>query len=315
MRVALAGPGDLSRYICQEFLKAGHDLVVLSRSHKPQLEQQAGITQFVTDYSLESLKLPLSDCQALISTIADVTAANIDVHRSLIRACRQSSSCKRFVPAEFGGDIESYPDQPAFIYPIRQEIRDELMAQKDIEWTLVSIGWMADYIVPSRNRYIKDYGDFCPVNLTGGTIVIPGSGTEKIDLTWARDVAKALAKLVTAPVWEPYTFISGEHTCWNDVASLVRKRYPEVKVEHQSLYKIVEKLKTTLSSSSSSSKVDADDDDTMLLVDHQLWSISQACSLPPEKVKAQREELFPGVHFRSLLEGYAELDENPDTIL
>ncbi|PFH63358.1 hypothetical protein XA68_12322 [Ophiocordyceps unilateralis] len=303
MRVAIAGPGDFARYLCEEFIKRGHELVILSRSHKPHLENLA-VTQIITDYTVESLSGPLADCEVLISTIADMASTNISVHRNLIHACQQSPKCKRFIPSEFGGDIESYPDQPGFLYLAREAIREDLRQQTDLEWTLVSIGWLADYAVPRQNRYIKDYGELCPIDLASGKIVIPGSGNEAVDLTWARDAAKALAELVSAPTWEPYTFISGEHTCWNNVANLVKQRYhPNITVARQSLHKIAETLKA------------ARDDDTILLVDHQMYSVSQASSLPQDKVLAQRRKYFPNIHFRTLQDGFFELDSNPDTVL
>lgn len=71
MHVILAGSGDLARYICEEFTKAGHTLTVLTRSHKPQFEQP-GVSQCITDYSLSSLEQPLADGEVLISVISDL---------------------------------------------------------------------------------------------------------------------------------------------------------------------------------------------------------------------------------------------------
>ena len=139
----------LARYICEEFTSAGHELVILTRSHKPQLERP-GVTQFITDYTLQSLATPLRDGEVLISTIGDVTPSYIDIHRTLIQACQQSLTCKRFIPSEFAGDIETYPDQPAFYSRTREPIRKLLREQTDLEWTLVSVGWLADYVVPAK---------------------------------------------------------------------------------------------------------------------------------------------------------------------
>ncbi|PHH65595.1 hypothetical protein CDD81_2030 [Ophiocordyceps australis] len=303
MRVAIAGAGDLARYLCEEFIKAGHEIVILSRKHRSHLER-LGVTQIITDYTLESLRIPLADCEVLISTIGDLTSSNVHVHCSLLQACQQSPKCKRFIPSEFGGDIESFPDQPSFVYPARKDIRKALQEQTDVEWTLIANGWLADYTVPPQNRYIRDIDELCPINITGGSIVIPGSGREPVDLVWARDVAKALAELVTKPAWEPFTFISGERTCWNDVANIVQQRYGQkMTISHQSLSKIVECARA------------AKDQDTLLLAEFQLYSLSHASSLPQEKVQAQRDKYFPGIHFRNLQEGLAELDSDSNLIV
>lgn len=307
MRVAIAGYGDLTRYICEEFAKAGHDLVILTRTHKPELEKQ-GIAQAITDYTVSSLRTPLADCEVLISTISDVSSAYTDIHRALILACQESPKCKRFIPAEFAADIRTYPDQPGFYHAPHEPVREMLRRQTaDVEWTLVCIGWLADYFVPAKNRHIKDIGAFHPLNWADDRkIVIPGTGDERVDFTWARDVVRALAALVDAPrgSWEPYTFMSGERSCWNDALELLRRKYrPGVPIERVSLHKVAEMIKT------------AKDESTLMLADYYLLSISHACANPADEVQAHREKYFPDVRFRSLRDGLLQFDECPDSIL
>lgn len=145
MRVAVAGYGDLTHYICKEFLQAGHVLVILTRKHEPQLDKQ-GVVQAITDYTLSSLRAPLLNCEAPISTISDITPVYTHVHRTLILACQESPKCKRFIPAEFAANIEAYPDEPGFYYSPRESVREMLRNQMDVEWTLVCIGWLTDYL-------------------------------------------------------------------------------------------------------------------------------------------------------------------------
>ncbi|EGD97826.1 hypothetical protein TESG_05332 [Trichophyton tonsurans CBS 112818] len=135
MKVAIAGYGDLTRYICEEFIQAGHELVILTRSFKPQIESP-GISQAITDYTISSLKAPLADCEVLISTIGDMSNAYTNVHHTLIQACQESPKCKRFIPAEFAVNIETYPDEPGFYYAIHEPVRETLRNQTNLEWTL-----------------------------------------------------------------------------------------------------------------------------------------------------------------------------------
>ena len=304
MRVAIAGYGDLTHYICEEFVKAGHELVILTRNHKLRLDNQ-GVAQAITDYTPSSLRSPLADCEALISTISDISSAYTDVHSSLILACQESPKCKRFIPAEFAANIEAYPDQPGFYYAPHQPIREMLWKQTDLEWTLVCIGWLTDYFVPIRNRHIKDIGEFHPINWVDNEIVIPGTGNEPVDFTWARDVARGLASLVKAPPgsWEPYTFMSGERSCWNDTAKTIQKYRPDSPIEHISLHTVAEMIKA------------AKDENTLILADYYLLSISQACANPPDKVQAHKEKFFADVRFRTLQDGLIRVDECPDLIL
>lgn len=305
MRVAIAGYGDLTRYICEEFVKAGHVLVILTRNYKPQLESQ-GVAQAITDYSPSSLRAPLADCEVLISTISDFSSAYTNVHRNLILACQESPRCKRFIPAEFVADIEAYPDEPGFYYAPHEPIREMLRGQTDLEWTLVCIGWLSDYFVPSKNRHIKDIGEFHPMNWAGDKIVIPGTGNEPVDFTWARDVVRGLVSLIEAPrgSWEPYTFMSGERSCWNDATRLAVQKYrPGIPIQHVSLHSVADMIKT------------AKDENTEVLADYYLLSISQACAIPTDKVEAHREKYFSGVTFRTLRDGLCQVDEHPDSIV
>lgn len=310
MRVAVAGYGDLTRYICEEFIKAGHVLVVLTRNHKPQLEDRKNITQVITDYTLSSLRAPLADCDVLISTISDMTSTYIDIHRTLVLACQESSKCKRFIPSEFVANIETYPDQPGHYYASREPIRELLRSQTNLEWTLVCPGWFTDYFVPGKNRHLKDIGDYHPIiwsNDDDKMIIIPGTGNEPIDFIWVRDVVSALASLINAPPgsWDPYTFMSGERSCWNDMVKRFQRKFrpnSSSKIQHLSLRNIIEIIKS------------AKDEETLILADFYLLPLSQSCAMPADKVRAHREKYFPDVRFRTLQEGFDQLDREPDLI-
>lgn len=305
MRVAIAGYGDLTRYFCEEFGKFGHDLIILTRGHKPQLEKQ-GVAQAITDYTLQSLRLCLTDCDVLISTISDISPAYTDVHHNLVLACQESPKCKRFIPAEFAANIEDYPDQPGFYYGPHEPIREMLRSQNDLEWTLVCIGWLADYFVPAENRYIKDIGEFHPVNWKEDKIVIPGTGNEPVDFTWARDVARGLAELIEAPSgsWQAYTFMSGERSCWNNAVKLIQNKQGfQSQIQHLSLHTVVEMAKT------------AKDEETLMLADYYFLSFSQACANPPDKVKEHMEKFFSRTHFRTLEDGLRDQNESPSSVL
>lgn len=302
MRVAVAGSGDVARYFSEEFIKAGLDVVILTRSIKPQFENRPGITQIVTDYSVPSLVPGLEGCVALVSTILDYTSTFTDVHMRLIEACKQSSVCKRFIPSEYGGNLEDYPDQPGFYYRNHEPVRKVLREQNELEWTLVSTGWLIDYVVPQRYRYLKDVGEAFPVNLAENNIVIPGTGNEPLDVLAARDMAKAVALLLKAPKWEEFTYISGEKTCWNDVAALMAKKYPGMPVSYRSLGELIEDVRTNT------------DDMSRIVAEYRIFSASHAGSLDPTKVAAHRKAFFGGISFRSVRDFLQSVEDNPDSI-
>ncbi|KAI9149009.1 F420-dependent nadp reductase [Paramyrothecium foliicola] len=305
MRVAIAGSGSLARYYAQELPAAGIDVVILTRSVKPAFENIKGVEQFVTDYSVPSILSGIEGCSTLISAILDYTTQFILVNRALIEAAKKSSTCKRFIPAEYGGNLEDYPDQPAFYSRLQGVIRKDLSEQDELEWTLLSTGWFVDYVVPVQNRWLQDAGDAIPVNLAGKSMHIPGSGKEPLDVTSARDTVRAVAKLLQAPQWERYTYISGEKTTWNNIATLVQEKYPEVKVQHRSLSQLIEDIVAH----------PAPEGEERILAEYGIFSASNAGSLPIEKVAAHREKYFSGIKFRTARDLMEEVERNPDIIV
>jgi swainsonine biosynthesis oxidoreductase SwnR len=302
MRVAIAGAGDLARYLCDELPGRSLELIVLSRRLKTDFDGPK-VKLCVTDYSVPSLVDLLSECDVLVSTILDYTPAFIDVHLNLIDACRLSQRCKRFIPSEFSGNVERCPDQPAFYHRTREPVRRFLRQQTDVDWTLVCVGWLADYIVPRQNRYLSDMGEAFPVNHHARKIIIPGTGDNTLDMIWARDMAKGIAALVAAPQWPRYVFMSGQQITWNKVAAVVKQTYPDFIVMHKPLPGIQDDLRR------------ARGQDSQLLTEFQLFSASDASALPLAHVQRQRDQLFNNVTFRTLEQGLELLRAQPDIIV
>ncbi|WYZ39667.1 hypothetical protein EsH8_IV_000008 [Colletotrichum jinshuiense] len=303
VHIAIAGSGDLARYICEESTKAGHLVTVLTRSRKAQFDADR-VNQRITDYTLKSVTDAIADCDVLISTILDYSSTLIDVHLTLIQACQLSPKCKRFIPSEYAGNIEDYPEQPAFYYHNHEPIRQALRDQKDIEWTLVSVGWLIDYTVPTKNRHLKDIGEAFPVNLADRKLVIPGTGTDLVSFTWARDVAKGLAVLVNAPTWDDYTYIAGEAMCWNDVADAVKRTYGQ---DFDTEYRSHDQLAKTIK--------DSNDEYAVLVAEYQIFSLGPAALLPEDRVLTQRQKYFQRIKFRKMQDGLRELDNDGDIIV
>jgi nucleoside-diphosphate-sugar epimerase len=304
MRVAVAGSGAMARYIAEEFPKHGHDVVILSRSEKEFFRDRPKVTQITTDYSVPSLTAAIDDSDILISVISSYTSEFVDVHVNLIKACQASSRCKRFIPSEYGGNLEKYPDLPLFYYQTREPIRKILREQTELEWTLVSVGWLVDYVVPQNNRYLTDIGEAFPIDLSSKTIIIPGTGNDLFDVTAARDLAKALALLVKAPSWEQYIYISGEQTCFNDLARLVQQRYPGMSnIQHTGLGQILDTIQSST------------DEAEVLLAHYKIVAPLGGGSFDPRKVEAQRQKYFSGMAFRTpkqLIEG---VERDPNVIV
>ncbi|KAJ5188241.1 hypothetical protein N7491_004565 [Penicillium cf. griseofulvum] len=301
MHLAIAGSGDLASYLVEEFTAKGHHVVVLSRSLKPRFEGRPNVTQAVIDYSVESIVNAISGCEAMISTILDYSEGFIDIHLALIEACKQSRLCKRFIPSEFGGNIETHPHQPEFYFQTREPVRKILREQTELEWTLVSVGWLIDYVVPSKNRYLKDIGPAFPIDVANQTMEIPGTGNDLFNVTCARDVAKSLVALLEGGKWVEHTYITGEKTCWADISRVFAKKYPALSVSHKDAAKIKQE---SLSGG-----------DEAMFAEYQLYSITGAACFDDAKIQDQRERYFKGIHFRKIQDLLDAVDKDDQVIV
>lgn len=286
MRVAVAGPGDLAKYLVEELVAASHDVVLLTRSAKPWFEA-IGAPSRITDYSVTSIATAIDDCDALISTVLDATMENVTIHLAMLEACKKSPKCKRFIPAEWVGNVEEFPDQPAFYPENHVPIRKALAEQKEVMYTLFCPGWLADYFVPSTSRYLKEIGPYHPIDWAAGTMAIPGTGDEKITFTLARDMAKAVAALISQEGWDAVTYVSGETSSWNGAAKLLER--------HGKVLKISYRPKALLEKAIASGS-----EDESLVAQFEMWSVSGGAYVPQEKVERQRKNYFSEVKFRSI---------------
>ncbi|TVY67834.1 Oxidoreductase swnR [Fusarium oxysporum f. sp. cubense] len=301
MSIAIAGSGDLARYMVEEFPRAGLDLVILTRTYKPHLAKE-GVQQFMTDYSSTSLDEALRGCKALISTIVDMSQTYVDIHLQLLAACRRSASCKRFIPSEFAGNTRDYPDQPAYFRNINERVRQALKQQDQVEWTIVCIGFFADYFVPASSRYIRNMREGSLIDFDNEKFSVPGSLQDSIDITLARDVVKGLVALVNGPSWAPYTFMSGQRLTWREIVDTIRRERPKFTVQVSTLNEVIDTL------------MPGNSVDDITFAQLQLYSASGAARCPEREVEKQKQEYFRDIHFHTLQEIWNQFNDNKTII-
>lgn len=295
MRIAIAGTGDLAKYLVEELLAASYSVVVLARGKRDWCTRP-DISLRVTDYTLSSLSEQLEDCDGIVSAIQDNEMSNVKVHLTLLEACTKSPKCKSFIPSEWIGNIEDFPDQPQFYSANHKPIREALKEQTQVKWTLFCLGWLADYVVPAKFRYIRDIDDFHPVNFKTGIITIPGTGNEPIGMTSARDGVKAVVKLFSEEKWESVTYVRGEDTTWNEVKDLLISKQNNFKV----VYVSVEDLNKTIEKSK--------DEDAVFVAQFGMWSASGSTRVPAAKAAEQKKTYFKDVRFRDVRDLINEIE-------
>jgi hypothetical protein len=154
-----------------------------------------------TDYSEESVLsiLDVAGCTALISFL-NAGDLYLEIHTAFLKACTRSRVCKRLIPSEWAGNVDDYPLLPRFYGETREPFRS-LLRGSNIHWTLFNGGWLMDYFLPHDRTYMPPIPDEFPVDPNNWRACIRGTGNELQSWTSARDIAKAVAELLSAPEW------------------------------------------------------------------------------------------------------------------
>lgn len=302
MKVAIAGSGPVAKYLIEELQLANHDIVILTRNFKANQNHP----QRQTDYTIASLVTALADRDALISTVSvyDNPAAQIQAHLDMLEACRQSKTCKTYIPSEWTLDAENYPEQPIYFAEANKMVHQALKSQNEVKWTIICNSWFTEYVLASNQRCLRDVDSIWPMDYASKTFTIYGPGTQLATFTSVRDVARAVAILLDTDVpWDNYIHLAGETLTWNELFAKVKKFNPEY-------------TSRTKSMAESLAMVTDNESPEKVLAGHfELQSYSGALVQPWERVEEQRRKYFPDLHFRTVEEVMREGLERPDSVI
>jgi swainsonine biosynthesis oxidoreductase SwnR len=304
MKVAIAGTGNVARYLIEELTSGGHHVVILTRKAKPDLEAYA---QRETDYSISSLVEVLDDREALVSTVADYSdlTNTTKIHSAMLEALKHTKTCKTFIPSEWTLNVEDHPEHPMFLAEDQAELHAQLRATKDIRWTIMITGWLMEYVLPSNQRHLKDIGEAFPANHATKTFTIYGPGTQKVDFTSVRDVAKAVSTMLHQPQnqpWAEHTYISGDQLTWNEL-------FATLKTHDSSWTSTTKPLVDTVRQISHPDKA------TAMLAMFEIQSYAGASHWPRERTLRDRDKYFQGVHFRTVDQLLEAAEQRPEEII
>ncbi|KAL5341195.1 NAD(P)-binding protein [Aspergillus crustosus] len=298
--IALAGgTGDLGRYLHEELTKDGsYSVVLLTRKDGPPSTLPHTCT-CTTDYSEASLVSILNSTRAttLISLIRCANSLFLPLHTTLLNACLKSTTCKRFIPSEWAGNIDDFPDIPASYGKTRAPLRKiiEQTAASDLKWTLFNLGWFMDYFVAPEKSYMKYIEGEFPIDIAAWTYTVRGTGDEPQSWTCGRDVGRAVVELLGSKEdWEPVTYVSGGWGTFNEAAALLERFYDR---PFTKTYRSLEDIASTVRGYE-----EGPDIDDVGLPEIEQWTVTGATACPREKTLRQREKYFSGVHFLSVEE-------------
>lgn len=173
------------------------------KSSKGAFFEERGINVRTSNYSTDSVLRILNETNAstLISFNNCVDETFVTVHAAFLDACRKSNNCKRFIPSEFAGNIDDFPLIPSFFSTSRVPFRKILEQENDVEWTIFNNGWLMDYFLTEDKTYMPPIPDEFPIDPNNWKACIRGTGDQLQSFTSARDIAKSLILLLSAPEW------------------------------------------------------------------------------------------------------------------
>jgi uncharacterized protein YbjT (DUF2867 family) len=216
-----------------------HELVVLSRSERPDLSKQ-GVSVHVVDYtSHEHLIKALEGVHTVISCIWSFDPDLGTSQLALLKAA-QDAGAKRFVPSDWATD--RYDAISA--YALKATVWDAVQAS-GLEYTRFINGlWMNIWgLGAPRNETEALAGYSGPpflIDLKARSALIPGNGSQKVAFTNMRDIGKFVAASLDLPHWEPDSRIVGDKLSYEEVVTLAERitghsfektYYPEAQID------------------------------------------------------------------------------------
>ncbi|KAK4071640.1 uncharacterized protein Triagg1_5878 [Trichoderma aggressivum f. europaeum] len=222
--VAVAGGGSAiaSNIINAILATKKHQLVILSRSPRPELEARGAIVKVVDYDSHEQLTNALQGVHTVLSCIWAYGPAVGTLQIALLEAAKEAK-VKRFVPSEWS--IPAY-DRVAF-YKAKESVW-EAVKKSGLEYTRFINGmWMNIWAAGApRDEEAGRAGYKGPsliVDINSGSVTIPGDGSKVISVTDMRDVGKYAAAALDFERWDEDSVIVGDKFTVNELVDKVEK--------------------------------------------------------------------------------------------
>ena len=142
-------------------------------------------------------------------------AASYTAQLNLISAASKSTVTKRFIPSEYGGkvDAEIAKVDPFAKYWIEAA---EALSKTSLQWTRLSIGFIMDYWgMPHIDSAMAPFK--WAIDVENGVAAIPGTGNELMTMTYSRDLAKFVVRLLEEEEWPERSVIVGQDVTFNQL--------------------------------------------------------------------------------------------------
>uniref|UniRef100_A0A2C9W0V4 NmrA-like domain-containing protein n=1 Tax=Manihot esculenta TaxID=3983 RepID=A0A2C9W0V4_MANES len=194
----IGGTGYIGKYIVEASAKFGHPTFALVRESTLSAKstiinnfKSLGVNILVGDlYDHESLVKAIKQADVVIST---VSSSQVPDQVKIIAAIKEAGNIKRFVPSEFGNDVDRvHAVEPAkSAFDAKVKVRRAIEAS-GIPYTFVVSNLFAGYFLPNLNQF----GATAPPR---DKLIILGDGNPKGIFNHEDDIATYTIKAVDDP--------------------------------------------------------------------------------------------------------------------
>ncbi|KAK0102540.1 hypothetical protein ONS95_006153 [Cadophora gregata] len=247
-RIAVpGGAGGLGKTFVQALSKTKHEVFILSRTEE---EPDPPIVKHIkVDYSdIESVVtiLETNQIDTILSAITMESSTSSQSQLNLILAADRSATTKRFIPSEFGviANRETAALDPYAKYWV--ENAEALAKTKTLQYTRISTGQFMDYWgMPNIETTLNPFT--WAVDIGAGVAAIPGTGTEKMSMTYTPDLAQFIIKMLDESDWPILCGFAGQDVTFNEILKwaedATRRKF---KVSYDSIEKLERGVVTNL---------------------------------------------------------------------
>jgi hypothetical protein len=182
-----------------------------------------------------------------------LSASSSTAQLNLIAAAEKSSVTTRFIPSEFGAKVD---EEVAKVDPYASYWIDnaKALAKTKLQYTRIAVGFFLDYWgMPHIDTTLSHFP--WAIDVENGVAALPGTGDEKLSMTYTRDMAKFIVRLLDEKDWPERCAVIGEDITFNQMvewaeAATARK----FKVSYDSVEKLEKGEVTPLSDEVASQK-------------------------------------------------------------
>ncbi|XP_002531055.2 isoflavone reductase homolog A622-like [Ricinus communis] len=198
--LVIGGTGHIGKFIVKTSAKLGHQTFALVRETAVSNPERSEIIESFKSYGVTLIYGDIHDHESLVKAIKQVEVVistvgglHIAEQVKIIAAIKEAGNVKRFLPSEFGGDVDrSHAVEPAAsFFGLKAKIRRAIEAER-IPYTYTVSNGFAGYYLPSLgqpNAHVPPRDN----------VVIFGDGNPKTITVAEEDIAAYTIKAVDDP--------------------------------------------------------------------------------------------------------------------